>query len=436
MAKVRWKKTKGKERIWQAGDSSAMRKGAVALLLATPIAFSTSEAFAINGLLFYGLGAKNRAMGGAGAAAPLDTSTVLINPAGLSHIENSADIGVHFLNARRFLDTSNGRGIAQGGVVNTAPGKQDSDQDIYVTPFSGLSYRPAGSRWTFGATVAGVAGEGAQYGQPRIDPSLLTPPGANYDTSSFLFIIKGIPAVSYAVTDQLSVGVGVHINAALFSTDSALGQPGFPQTQGDGRLEIAYGIGGQVGVMYKIDRQWAVGASFTSPQVFTDFGRYEDIIPNFKLPPEVRVGAAYRPTDKLLLALDYKWIGWTQVGLFDRLPSEGGFGWRDQHTVGAGVQYDWSQALTVRAGVNYGRTPLRDNVIFANALVPVVYETHLALGGEYRFDKRTSLSFSVVRTLRNTQTDNGTGDLFSQLGSGTRIGYNGWDADIQWSLKF
>lgn len=426
-------RTKGNKRVWPNG--SMIRKSVVAILLAAPIALSTSDALAINGLLFYGLGAKNRAMGGAGAAAPLDTSTVLINPAGLSYIENSADIGVHFLNARRFLDTSSGRSPAEGGVVNTAAGKQESDQDIYVTPFSGLSYRPAGSRWTFGATIAGVAGEGAQYSQPRIAPSLLSPP-RNYDTETFLFIIKGIPAVSYAVTDQLSIGMGAHINVALFSTDLALGQPGFPQTQGDGRLEIAYGIGGQVGAMYKINRQWAVGASLTSPQVFTDFGRYEDIIPNFKLPPEMRIGVAYRPTDKLLLALDYKWIGWTQIDLFDKLPSEGGFGWRDQHTVGAGVQYDWNQALTIRAGVNYGRTPLRDNVVFANALAPVVYETHLALGGEYRFDKKTSLSFSLVRTLRNAQTDNGTGDLFSQLGSGTRIGYNGWDADIQWSLRF
>jgi hypothetical protein len=63
MAKVRSKKTKGKERIWQAEDGSVMRKGAVALLLVAPIAFATNDALAINGLLFYGLGAKNRAMG-------------------------------------------------------------------------------------------------------------------------------------------------------------------------------------------------------------------------------------------------------------------------------------------------------------------------------------------------------------------------------------
>lgn len=411
-----------KKRIVCRPTGLALVTGVLLLLVA-------GDAMALNGLLFYGVGARNRAMGGAGAAAPLDTSTILINPAGLSRIGTSTDIDMHVLDARRFLDTS-----GSGPILDTAAGRQESGQTIYVTPFGGLSYKAPGSRWAFGVILAGVAGEGASYNHPRINPSLLTPPGSTYDTSSFLFIIKGIPAVSYDVTDRLSVGVGIHINVAMFSSDLALGKSGFPENSARGRLAVSYGIGVQTGALYKINNQWSVGGSFTSPQWFTPF--YRDLLPNFELPPEVRVGVAYRPTQKLLLALDYKWIGWSTVDLFGKLPTQGGFGWRDQHTIAAGVQYHFNRHWTGRMGLNYGRSPIPKDMTFANAIVPTVYETSLAVGGEYHFNKITSVAVSVVRTLPTQQSDTGKGDKFSQLGKGTTIGYNGWDADLQWTVKF
>ena len=94
------------------------------------------SAYAINGINFYGLGARSRAMGGANCAAPVDTSTIYTNPAGLGHIGCTADFGAHVLLADRDIDRSS----ATGGLVNTGAGIEESHQPVYVTPFSGVSW--------------------------------------------------------------------------------------------------------------------------------------------------------------------------------------------------------------------------------------------------------------------------------------------------------
>ena len=79
-------------------------------------------------------------------------------------------------------------------------------------------------------------------------------------------------------------------------------------------------MGLQVGALYDINECWSVGAAYTSPQwQLDDFDHYEDVIPDFELPPEVRFGLAYRPTEYLRITADYKYIGWEQIGLFERI---------------------------------------------------------------------------------------------------------------------
>lgn len=407
-------------------------KKSILTLFILPISIIATDAMAINGILFYGVGARNRAMGGANGAAPVDSSTVLINPAGIGRVGKTADLGVHLLQANRRMDTSNSSNPA--GLVNTAAGNQDSGQKYYLTPTSGITYKDSSSKWGYGGLIAGVAGEGSTYDQPRTTLGV-DPAGVNdFDTGTFLFIIKGIPAVSYEVDDNLSVGLGLHINVALFSADLLTAD--LVQTEGSGRLDIAYGYGAQIGFMYDINEAWSVGGSYTTKQEFEDWEFYEDLVPGFALPPEIRGSVAFRPTDKLLLTTDLKYIQWEAVGVFDRNPADGGFGWRNQLTVGVGAAYELSPTFTGRIGINYGETQIKESSIFANALVPTVYEWHLAVGGDINIYENNYISFSLVRTLENDETDDGSGDAFSQAGEGTRLEYDGWDVDVVWTMKF
>jgi hypothetical protein len=75
-------------------------------------------------------------------------------------------------------------------------------------------------------------------------------------------------------------------------------------------------------------------------------------------------------------------------------------------------------------------------VVFANAIVPVIYESHLGGGIEFKIGKCHSLAFSAVGTFHTEKVDDGSGDLFSQQGAGTRIGYEGFDVDATWTVNF
>ena len=103
------------------------------------------------------------------------------------------------------------------------------------------------------------------------------------------------------------------------------------------------------------------------------------------------------------------------------------------------MQYKYQPNLILRTGINHGRSPVREDVVFANSLAPTVYQTSLAGGIEYLFGKKNSQSIatSLVYKLSHVEKDDGSGDVFSQVGEGTRIGYrSGFDADIAWSIRF
>ncbi len=73
----------------------------------------------------------------------------------------------------------------------------------------------------------------------------------------------------------------------------------------------------------------------------------------------------------------------------------------------------------LRLGYNYGRSPVRKDVLFANALSPLMAEHHLGLGFGYDLSERFSVDFGWVHTFTKTLTDDGSGDTFSQGGKGT-----------------
>lgn len=397
---------------------------------------------AINGIDGIGFGPRNRAMAGANGAAPVDSSTMMINPAGLTRLPTSCDMGADFIIIDPFMDTSH----ATGPIVNVPAGKQHAKLKYYLFPFTGAIYHPECSRFSIGISSIGVGGGGATYKNPRTSPSVLFEPnetttvaetGAIFDTSSSAQIIQTSFSAAYQCTNQLSIGVSPLLNTFFFSSDSAISRSGrLIQTNGRGRLDVLYGIGFNVGGLYEFcNNKYAVGLAYTSTQWFQKSKLYPDLIPRFRLPQQVRLGFAYRPLCPLLLTLDVKWIGWKTVDGFGRSPVNGGLGWHDQCAVGAGLQYTISRSLICRTGYNYGKAPIDNKVVFANAMIPVFVEHHLGLGLEYFLNARNSFAVSYVYDFRKTFKDNGRGDLVSRLGEGIRVSSQNQDIAFVWTLK-
>jgi long-chain fatty acid transport protein len=411
--------------------------------LATALLLEPANLLALNGLEYMGIGPRNRAMGGANGAAPVDSSTILVNPAGLTQLPTSCDLGAQFTKISTFVDTRHAKGIA----INTKAGLQHAVQRYYISPFTGIVYNPACSKWAFGLLNTGLASGGAVYRKPIVKPALLLEPvttfnvgqtGAIYDTSAAGFIFHTSFAAAYSYSDQLSLGAAMNVDTFFFSADSAVSTPvGLVQTKGRGRLDISYGLGFSLGALYQINSEYSVGATFVSPEWFEQSKLYADLLPKFRLPPTVRLGFAYRsPCMPLLLTMDIKWIGWHQVRPFKISPANGGFGWRDQYTIGLGLQYNVSDALTARAGYNYGRATITSDKLFANALFPIWNVHHLSAGLEYQLTDRSFAAVALTYDFKKTFKENGKGDAVSKLGKGVKAGVQNTDITFAWSLRF
>lgn len=79
-----------------------------------------------------------------------------------------------------------------------------------------------------------------------------------------------------------------------------------------------------------------------------------------------------------------------------------GFGWKDQTVYKLGMDYKWSPTLTVRGGLNYGKTPIQKDQVLFNMLAPATVEKHITFGFTQMLDKDSDFTFTYMHAFRNT----------------------------------
>jgi long-chain fatty acid transport protein len=138
-------------------------------------------------------------------------------------------------------------------------------------------------------------------------------------------------------------------------------------------------------------------------------------VKNFQWPETYGFGVAYQANDQLMLAADYKRIGWKAVMKDFKMsftadatqanPMAAGFAgttmdatlyqdWKDQDVVMFGMGYKVNQELTVRAGLQTSANPVPDT--YLNALFPAIVKNQYTVGGGYMFSKVSSVDMSVT----------------------------------------
>ena len=206
------------------------------------------------------------------------------------------------------------------------------------------------------------------------------------------------------------------------------------------------GFGAKLGALYEVSDQLSVGATYHTKTAISDLetseatmsmavsvdpavlmgqapsGDYMDTeipvagqitINDFQWPALLGLGAAYRPTGKLMVAVDVRRVFWSQVMedfdmtfVADDIPGNGGFAgtslnavlfqaWEDQTVVSAGTQYQALPELALRLGFNYGANPVPDR--YVNTLFPAIVESHLTLGAGYDIGASSTFDLSLVR---------------------------------------
>jgi long-chain fatty acid transport protein len=250
---------------------------------------------------------------------------------------------------------------------------------------------------TLGFAALGTAGMGVSY--PTGPDGLYT-----MRTYTNYMNMRVAPAAAYKVSDALSVGVAANVQYAMMGWEAA----GMSPRERTG----AAGIGGTVGLSYKVADQLTIAAAYESKSWYQAF---EFDVPShvvmtpggpatvpggtdqldFDQPQVATVGLAARPLEGLLVAFDAQWINWSDTNGANKpafendLTLTGGMPWNldwaDQWVFKIGAQYaiPMVKGLDVRAGYNYGASPLKADRAFENVAFPAIAEHHFTVGAGY-----------------------------------------------------
>lgn len=380
------------------------------------------QAFAVNGNQHTGYGPIQEAMGGTGVAAPLDAHVIAINPAGMVRVPNRVDFSVMLGMPQAQMNTS----AAPAG--NAAAGNQKNEFEVFPIPFISTVWGFMDDRLALGFSFVQNGGSTASYKQSRANP-LIT--GNNFDTFVDYRLFKFMPAIAYSILDNLSIGVTLQMGYASFGSDMMITST-LSQTTGRGRTENSFGYGGSLGILYEPMEKLSLGVSYTSVIRFSKFGKYSDLTSNNKLnaPRQVRAGIAGWPFEDWIVTAGFHWINWRSVSLLGDSPADGGLGWKNQYIAKFGTQYTIKDRVNLRAGYNWQSALLANNVIYANALVPLVAEHTISAGVGVNVTDHLALDLAYTMSLKNSKTESGTGGAISQAGAGTKVSYVGYAAGI------
>jgi long-chain fatty acid transport protein len=153
----------------------------------------------------------------------------------------------------------------------------------------------------------------------------------------------------------------------------------------------------------------------------TKFDKYKGLFAeqgDFDIPENYGIGLAIKPVDNFTVAADVIKIKYSDVASvgnagpgivggtgitqaeifqFSRFVGLGvtspyelgndqgmGFGWKDMTVYKLGLIYDVNKDLTLRAGYNYGHTPIRNDQLVFSSLAPATVERHYSLGFTYQ----------------------------------------------------
>jgi long-chain fatty acid transport protein len=353
-------------------------------VLAGAAVLAATPAHATNGMRMIGFGPTQNAMGGASVAAPLDSATVVTNPAGLSALGQRFDLA-----AQAFMPSVKYTMQTPGPTMS---GSSDRPTDFLPTLGGVLRVQ---EQLTLGFAALGTAGMGVDY---------KTDPAGDRLYSSYMNA-RVAPAASYKVNDRLAVGLALNLMYA---------QMAFQNSGGPKFSAGAFGYGATVGVSFKAHEMVTIGAAYESRSFFQDF---EDTLGGAKAkvaldqPMVATLGLAVRPAKGLILAVDGQWINWSDVMGKDlpkfNLSPSGSFDmrWSDQLVAKVGAEYQLPtfEALRLRAGYNYGAMPLEQANFNANTMFPAVAEHHFTAGLGYavgKFDVNVAAVYSPEASIK------------------------------------
>ena len=422
---------------------------------------ATSSAYATNGYQLTGIGAYQKSLAGAVTAKPGSAMSAISNPAGMARVGKRADFSLEMFMPERFVDFT-----ALGGEKN------DSSADQYGVPALGWTAPiDDGSEIYFGGGIYGTSGLGTDYPETQFSAASGLNPDVYFAGYSAIQFWQMAPTVAWNHNDQLTFGVSLNIDYQSVSFKQAFNA----DTDANGSAETnftsfdlsrtaqAFGYGISLGVLFDVNDDLTVGATYKSKQNFSDLeyqlsnGDISDLTGNLPIsgcpsvtsagplpdkttcpagtysleldfPAMYSVGLAYQVNKFTNISFDVKKIEWSKT--LDALNVIGPNGeiitlnsnWDDQTIMAIGVEVAVNYALKLRAGYNKADAPFDESSTDSNYILPAVTQSHFAFGADYRINKYWEVAMHASKAQEETYTSPATG---AKIGLGiTTFGIN------------
>lgn len=441
--------------------------------MATAAALAPLTASATDGYFAHGYGMKAKGRGGASTAMATDSFGGAVNPATMVFAGGRIDVGVDWFRPQR----SAKREGSFGGAGFLDANVEGNERENFFIPEFGYN-RMLRPDLSLGVSVYGNGGMNTDYpgrgldqgvcqgGAPNGIPANLLCGSGNLGVDLYQIIVA--PTLAWKFAPQQSVGVapliayqrfkayGLQPFAAISSDPANLTNRGY---------DDAWGAGLRVGYFAQLTPAFAFGAGYSTKIDMQEFDKYKGLFAengDFDIPENYSFGVAFKATPKLTIAADYQRINYSDVKSVgnpsnqpnctssfppnpfgpgvgpDCLGASGssiGFGWRDVNAFKLGVEYQWDQRLTLRAGYNHTDNPIQARDVTFNILAPGVVTDHVTLGFTYTLPGGSEITMAYMHAFEKSVSGPATNPYFNVGGTET-ITLSEDSLGIAWGWKF
>jgi long-chain fatty acid transport protein len=446
------------------GPRGSIMKRTIGTLVVLFLGTLTSNASATNGMNPVASGVEAAGRGGVDQAIATETTAMNTNPAGITQSPGRIDATVSLLQPSLTLTD---RAAMPSGTMTLDDGVKSRTKlfplinagfttHIWNGLYGGLGFATQGG---MGAEFRGLHTFAADPTKPGV------PTPSTYDTFSQVAYMKLTPTLAYrfeGLAKGFDLSFGAALNLGMSSMEFRHSGMQFPEPGNTSGLyaqhslafksDWATGVAVRLGVLAEMfEKKLSVGLSYQSKASLKYKGAatvdgqlsYDGNM-DFGWPQEIAGGVAVRPIPGLVLGADLHWIGWSAA--IDTVtlsgtatgPAPAGYGtltapfqmhWRDQLAFAVGGEYEIIPSFAVRAGYNYGKSPVRSDGV--NPLFPAVSEHHFAFGvGVRPIPKKLSFDFAMEVSPANTVSTDANNQLAHQPGT---TNPNGYSVDVSMS---
>ncbi|MBS1646701.1 MAG: outer membrane protein transport protein [Bacteroidetes bacterium] len=351
-------------------------------------------------------GAAQVAMGSAATAFIQDGAAVFYNPGGGSFLKQNCVYGgvTPIASKGEFLQSNT-------NVLSKTTSPISTPFGGYIVWGADSAHRPVFSKFKFGLGAYTPFGSTIQWQNGW---------SGRYDLTSIqLFAVFIQPTVSFKINEKWGIGAGF-----VYATGKVNLQQDVPVWFQDGTAGHATiqgnatGYGANAGIYFKPSNKLSFGLTYRSQVSMSvkngaaSFNVPASTASNFPtggftgglpLPQVLTFGVAYKPIEKLTLALDASWVGWysydtvtfkysnpTPALSVTKLPRN----YTNGYSFRLGAQYQICKNWVGRAGVAYMLSPVKNG--YETPDIPDSNHASFSLGLGYRAGKHFTFNASFL----------------------------------------